>query len=137
MDPLVTFDPHKLTPDEKQFLINKIDTNSEVDINNNCKLWTKIAKKNGYPQMKLGTTIAAKFGNPDRPFNPASIYYSITHNFVLLKTTNIRLSHRCHNKFCVNMNHIIMETMATNIQRNGCRDNQQCTGHGTAPMCIF
>ena len=137
MDDSVTFDPHKLTLEERKFILDKIEANSQQNEDNQCKLWTKKASKNGYPQMKTNSKIAAKFGNADRPFNPSSLLYSLTHNFILFKVNNLRMSHICHNKFCVNIDHIIMEPLATNIQRNSCRDNHRCSGHGTSPFCLF
>ena len=135
MDPNISFDPNKLSEDEKNAILNKIESNSAASDCSNCIIWTKKAQKNGYPQMKLTTKIAAKFGNPDRPFNPASILVSLNTDIILYKNTHTRLSHLCHNKFCVNIHHLVMEPLATNIQRNGCRDNNFCTGHSNSPNC--
>ena len=137
MDTSASFDPDKLTLEEKDFILNKIENNTSVSPTSSCILWAKKAQKNGYPQMKLNSKIAAKFGNPDRPFNPASILYSIKKNVVLLKVTDMRLSHLCHVKFCVNLEHLIIEPLATNIQRNGCRGNHKCVGHGNSPDCLL
>ena len=54
------------------------------------------------------------------------------------------LSHRCHIKSCININHLSLEPQAINIERKDCfrnkskRDRNTCKGH-EAPYdpCIF
>ena len=125
----VSFDPQLLTQEEARFLLDKIRENSIQSQDSECKNWSKRSLKNGYPQMKITVPIAYKFGNPNRPFNPACILYSISNNFKLYKQSNIRLSHLCHNKLCLNINYLTMEELSTNIQRNRCYGNRVCSGH--------
>ena len=61
------------------------------------------------------------------PNNPASIRYSITHCFALLKENYIRVNHLCHYEYSINIELLIMGTMATNMHINGCHDNHGCT----------
>ena len=133
----VSFDPALLTQEEANMLLDKIKQNSVECQDSACRNWAKNALKNGYPQMKIGVGIAAKFGNPNRPFNPACILYSITNNFKLYKQNNIRLSHICHNKLCLNIDHLVMEELSTNIQRNCCYGNGDCSGHPNKIDCIL
>ena len=52
-------------------------------------------------------------------------------------TRDIVISHRCHNKRCINVHHLNAESQAVNNDRKSCVQSQQCIGHGTEPNCIF
>ena len=47
-------------------------------------------------------------------------------------------SHLCHNKLCVNIDHLSLEPHSVNTQRRACVTNGRCIGHG-APYknCIL
>ena len=47
------------------------------------------------------------------------------------------ISHLCHIKNCVRLNHLSMEKAVVNCQRQRCREGRVCEGHGTKPDCIF
>ena len=50
-----------------------------------------------------------------------------------------QVSHICHNKLCIKMDHLNLEDAATNTERNICSrtPGQRCIGHNGAPNCIL
>jgi hypothetical protein len=50
---------------------------------------------------------------------------------------SMSLSHLCHQKACINAEHLSQEPLATNIQRNNCIENGHCFGHTIYPNCII
>ena len=44
-------------------------------------------------------------------------------------------SHLCHNKLCINSEHLNLERRGINNQRNWCKNEGTCSGHGTEPDC--
>ena len=81
-------------------------------------------------------------GNP-----PRRIVYRVHRLAMMIKLHQITLtggvvSHRCHNKYCVNVEHLNIEPQYINNQRECCRSNivngrRKCRGHDTFPECIF
>ena len=65
--------------------LQKVTRNADDD---DCTYFTLLARKGNkntqypYPKWKIGSDIALYFRNPDRPFNPAAIAYSLEHNHV-------------------------------------------------------
>jgi hypothetical protein len=48
------------------------------------------------------------------------------------------ISHLCHNASCCNPDHLIVETRSTNDKRKKCKNELNCSGHGSdVPVCIF
>lgn len=46
------------------------------------------------------------------------------------------VSHLCHNKLCINIEHLSCEPASINNRRQVCRNNGECTGHYGYPRCI-
>lgn len=135
-DSETVFDPSMLNERQKQSLVDKINTKTLFAEGEGCNIWRNSVNTSGYPQMKLGLEIASVTGG-HWPQNPACIMYSIKQDYVLLRHTNIRLSHLCHNRKCLKQSHVVMEPLATNVQRNFCAQNRACTSHPGQPDCIF
>lgn len=135
-DTNISFDPSLLTAVQKHTLTDKIHEKTLYGNGEACDIWRASVNSSGYPQMKLGKDIEQITGC-HRPINPACLLYSIENSFVLLKHTDIRLSHLCHQKKCVKLSHIIMEPLATNSQRQFCAQSKVCTGHTVYPNCKF
>lgn len=129
----VAFDPNKLTQAQKEELIARVESRTELQ--EGCMVWQGMARKHGYPQMKLGAHIAKVTGSPNKAYNPARILYSVHHSEILFKYSNNRLSHLCHNKLCCSIEHLTLEPLAINIQRNTCMREGTCVGHGNQPNC--
>ena len=48
------------------------------------------------------------------------------------------VSHRCHNKLCINLSHLSLEPRAINNNRNICKNEKKCTqDHEGYANCIF
>lgn len=49
------------------------------------------------------------------------------------------ISHRCHEKLCVNPGHLSHEPRYINLRRDSCRKSKdkKCTGHGRYKHCIL
>jgi len=63
--------------------------------------------------------------------------FFITNNFDL--TSDSQVSHICHHKTCINLDHLSLEDAGVNMQRLICFNAvpQHCIGHGDARHCIF
>ena len=49
----------------------------------------------------------------------------------------LQISHKCHNKLCINIKHLSLEEAAVNMQRNTCIQFRSCTHHGQYGDCIL
>ena len=125
MDENVSFNPNFLNSKEIDDLQKKLRVVSDAPDPDGCTVFNLTArkKKKGDKyrtgEMKVGVDIAEKFG-PDRPFNPASIAYSLAHNYPLLKSSNMEVSHLCGYVLCLNVNHLILEPKKVNNSRRVC-----------------
>ena len=45
------------------------------------------------------------------------------------------VSHLCHNKLCIQKDHLNLEPKAVNLSRKMCITGGQCIGHGEYPQC--
>ena len=61
------------------------------------------------------------------------VHYIIQHGYLPI---NKVLSHRCHRKLCVKMDHIICETRQNNSKRNGCKKLFEKCGKRSLNKCI-
>lgn len=130
------FNPFLLSEDEKSILTNKISQRShQSEGNNGCITWNLSVNSSGYPQMKLGQHFDKFFKN--KPYSPAHILFSIQNN-IILNAPFHELSHLCHNKLCLNIEHLSYEPSVINTQRNVCKDRNSChQNHGVYHNCIM
>ena len=49
----------------------------------------------------------------------------------------LEISHICHRKNCVNIEHLSQEPHAINMARKTCKQNKKCIGHGVLKDCII
>ena len=47
------------------------------------------------------------------------------------------VSHLCHHKTCIKAEHLNLETMEQNRDRDECVKRRSCQGHKNLPMCIL
>lgn len=95
-----------------------------------CHEWTGSVNKDGYglyrpcfrgKQIKL-TVHRFKF---------------YIHNINIF-TSDMHVSHLCHNKLCIRLNHLSLEPQSVNNSRKTCALEGQCEGHGSSfPRCLF
>jgi uncharacterized protein YutD len=59
------------------------------------------------------------------------------HNGCRAIDTVQHVSHLCHNKLCVRIEHLSLETAQINNNRQICKNNGECTGHYGLARCIL
>lgn len=128
------FDPSLINEDQKSEIKARIANSSEILEEKSCILWTKSCSGTGYPQFSIGKKYESEFG--PRQYNPGHVLYSIKHS-VVLNTKGMDLSHRCHLKKCINIEHLSYEPKYVNYQRKTCVDEKKCFGHETYLACIL
>jgi len=52
-------------------------------------------------------------------------------------TTQLDVSHLCHNSLCCTVSHLSLEPRAVNNGRKSCKSVKICSGHGQYQNCIF
>ena len=53
------------------------------------------------------------------------------------KLPKLQASHLCHEKTCINPEHLNLESAAINNRRKICANENRCTGHPGYPDCIL
>ena len=95
---------------------NRLFTNSSVQGPHNC--WT--CKLGGF--HKPYSTLTVKFPwEPSKKTLYSHRFSYMLHNNVFDLSKEIQISHRCHNKRCVNPEHLSFEPEAVNKDRQICR----------------
>ena len=125
-------DPTQLTEESKAAYLLKVDLSSVPHPQGQCRLWTKGVGGSGYPRMRV--KVAGRVGSIQ--YGVHQVVYALNSGTAL----NLPLhdvSHRCHNRLCVNMDHLSYEPKVVNAQRNPCRELNQCRGHLPFLPCIF
>ena len=46
-------------------------------------------------------------------------------------------SHLCHNTLCCNPDHLVLEPRSVNNNRNHCKNEMHCFGHGSHAKCLI
>ena len=46
-------------------------------------------------------------------------------------------SHLCHNTLCCNPDHLVLELRSINNDRNHCKNEMHCFGHGSHTKCLI
>ena len=110
-------------------LMNEILDNTTEHFDTNCKLWNYHRPKdlNVYGKIKipLAGNVAVH----------RAVYYGI--NPLPPPDSGLELSHLCHNKRCVRLDHMVEETHQNNMLRKICKD-AGCLGptRHESPPCI-
>ena len=121
-------------PADKQKIIERLNKSTQVSTENNrhgCIVWKKTSI--GYPRMKI--TIRDEI----KPTNILvhRLVYFICHPSDITRADGLEVSHLCHNKCCINPNHLNLESKSVNQCRNNCRKFKYCTGHHTHRNCLL
>ena len=98
-------------------------------IHGKCILWTGFTNFNGYGTYRTlykGRRINLKVHR---------LAYFLATSAMLDKEMHV--SHRCHNKTCINIEHLSYETQGTNNSRQICKNDGNCYGHGRHPSCLI
>lgn len=128
------FDPTLISDKEGDKIKQRIEDKSYLNEETGCIEWLKSKNSAHYPQMKLGKEFNDRF--KEKPYNPAHLLYSMHYNIVL-NVDKYQISHRCHNKNCLNKFHLSYEPGFVNNLRDKCRVLSVCSTHGQWPVCLF
>lgn len=84
--------------------------------------------KNGYPELRV--TIP---GLGQKHLLVARLMYMCHHRVFNI---NGDISHLCHNRLCINIDHLVNESRTTNLKRQVCVHSGICTKNHQ-PHCLF
>lgn len=97
--------------------------------NKGCWQWTGcLVKPGGYGRVHLTVK-----GDEMGVTSHRASYIAFKRMFILPHD----ISHRCHEKLCVNPDHLSHEPHSINLRRRACKQQTQCRGHGQYKSCIF
>ncbi len=124
----IYFNPDIVSDRVKEDILHKINENSEIQDDSGCIHWTKSTSSAGYPHMKLGKPLNTIF--KDKPYNPGHLKYNFAKH-IILNWNTFHMSHRCHNKICINVDHLSYEPASVNKSRDFCKMAKACSeNHG-------
>ena len=94
-----------------------------------CLIWNKFVNTSGYPQMRFCFP-----GHNSQMFLAHRIAFSFYNNYIL-NNEQWDVSHICHKKRCVSINHLVYEPKSVNAQRRSCVLLDRCFGHDPYENC--
>ena len=103
---------------------------SRTRLDGECHVWTGDIHKSGYGLFKFTSP-----KNHKRMTVRVHRFLFYLYGFPCM--TGRDVSHLCHNKACVNVNHLSLETRAINNQRKTCVAEKKCFGHVNYRDCIL
>ncbi len=100
--------------------------------NGTCRLWTKAINRDGYGVIKFKspTDFSWKTTTTHR------LSFVVFNRGSFEDIINLEISHLCHNRLCVNKDHLYAETHAQNMERGMCINRNTCLGHLNHPACL-
>ena len=119
----------KMTPTERRILQKQIEEGDNVHpmTRKFCLMYITKGKKTGY-------------GTVSTPYGPVDAHRAVYYGHHANETPHdeVEISHRCHNKRCVRIDHLVAESHSENCQRKIChkKGTSGCLGH-TGPPCIL
>lgn len=122
-------DPRGMTEAATTGYLIKVDQHSVP--HGQCRLWTGGLGGSDYPRMRLTTA-----RRPSTQYGVHQIVYSLNFGIPLDRERH-DVSHKCHNRLCVNIDHLSYEPRAINVNRNTCKEEHHCRGHGQFRQCIL
>lgn len=117
----------KLTVRERLKIEKKL-TNFEVK--SNCHIWT-----GGNVTADRYGTFRIVFRGKRKRFSVHRLLFFMNVNHDLCQTFHV--SHLCHTKLCLKFEHLSYEPKYINDSRKICKNNGECTGHGSHRKCIL
>jgi hypothetical protein len=118
-----------LTDYEKCKYKNIIQEKSNVSVTG-CRLWQKDLTADGYATLKI--TFRGRKGVNLRVHR--AVYF--LHYGKFANETH-HVSHLCHTRNCVNLEHLSLEPQSVNNNRQNCNSEGLCKGHNSYPNCII
>lgn len=97
---------------------------------NDCNLWRGATDRNGYGILRM--TINRKRIS----FSVHRLAFYVFHKDERHLRPKFHVYHICHQKLCINIEHLSYEEAKVSSQRNRCRINNECSGHRGNKACI-
>lgn len=95
-----------------------------------CQLWTGLTDRHGYGYYRF-------MSNKKRiKVHVHRLAYFLNHDCQPLCSSK-HVSHLCHNKLCINNDHLSYESAANNNSRKECFLSKECIGHHGYKLCRF
>lgn len=117
----------QLTHFEKHNIIRKL---KKYEKHGNCHIWKgKNITRDGYGRIRFLFRGSYKTASVHR------LQYFLQAGHGL--SPEFHVSHLCHTKLCINVNHLSYEPKTTNIKRDECKLNGECHGHRGYKKCIL
>ena len=104
--------------------------NHNNDLFSMCTLWNGPVNRDGYGFVTVTFRGCRKILTAHR------LAYYISHSSHYL-IPNMHVSHLCHNKLCVNLQHLSYESDSVNKKREICKHEGECKGHRGHRRCIL
>ena len=119
-----------LTEREKYTLRRKFDMKVFQYPNDMCHLWAGSRSRDGYGYLQI--VLRGK----RQKLAAHRLSYFVAHGFHRLDP-RMHVSNLCHNKLCVNADHLSLEPAAINASRSRCVGRNACLGHEGYWNCRF
>lgn len=117
----------EFSDEEQQYLKSKL---FRFNIYNGCQIWYGATNADGYG------IIRPSFRGKHQNFTVHRLQYFLANNCKFSNITH-HVSHLCHKKKCLNIDHLSLEPVDINIERNQCKPLGACQGHNGFKNCIF
>ena len=119
-----------MTVQYRRKIVNRIYKKySDDDDSTGCKLWHGGFSTSGYARLML--TVPG-WGTGYQPVH--RLVYVLAGN---TEKKYHEMSHLCHRKKCIKISHLSHEPRHVNQQRNICKPEGHCFGHGDFANCIL
>lgn len=112
----------------------KLLENSEIGANGHCKIWTGLTK--GSIPNNYGVINITFLNGKKSVMNVHKVAKCISERRHITEK-GIDISHLCHNKRCIQAEHLSIEPHFINNNRQTCKESGKCMSHGPYPMCML
>lgn len=107
-------------------LLKKIQISADQE----CHIWTGQRRNKGYGLCEI------RFRARKIKLTVHRLVYYIYNGCVFIPS-HLHVSHICHNKLCVRLEHLSLEPPNINNKRQVCKNEGLCTGHHGYANCIL
>ena len=122
-----------LTHEEKFNVLWDIKVNFNKPDENDCVIWKLKSKtKNGYA-IRSFVLRGHRYNN----IRVHRLVYFLITSDDKLRYKNVHVSHKCHHKLCMNIDHMSLERARINNGRQNCKYSGGCSGHTRYGNCII
>ena len=123
----VTFFKSNLDLTEKTNITEKLAKKTQIV--GNCHIWTGKCNSSGYGFLKF------TFRGRQIKCRVHRLAFFLRHNVLLMP--NMHVSHLCHTKLCLRVEHLSYEPQRINNNRTVCKNEGMCYGHYAFPSCLL